>query len=141
MMKDKLLKALKDNTFCRLQPSSVHGVGVFTIKDIPSGVNPFEDAHFDGEFIVPHEELEILDEEVKALVYSYYMFDKEGVWFQVVGGNPVSPNLAPIFYRINHSKEPNVSWSEDCYCFRTIKAVKKGGELFFDYGEHYRKNF
>ena len=139
-MKDKLLKALKDNTFCRLKPSPIHGVGVFAIKDIPSGINPFGDADFDGEFLVPHEDLEDLDEEVRALVYSHYMNDEEGVWFQIVGGNPVSPNLTPIFYKINHSdRHPNVAWFEDDYCFRTIKFVKKGKELFFNYDELYQK--
>ena len=29
-------------TYVRIMPSKVHGVGVVAIKDIPVGINPFE---------------------------------------------------------------------------------------------------
>jgi hypothetical protein len=39
--KDKLLHNLEDDTYVRLRPSKLQGVGIFAIKDIPKDVNPF----------------------------------------------------------------------------------------------------
>ena len=38
--KYKLLKNLKE-TYCAFGVSKVHGVGVFAIRDIPIGIDPF----------------------------------------------------------------------------------------------------
>ena len=35
-----MLKHLRENVYCRLAPSTVHGVGVFAVRDIPAGVDP-----------------------------------------------------------------------------------------------------
>ena len=37
-----LLRNLFEQTYCRLRPSPIHGVGVFAIRAIPTGVDPFE---------------------------------------------------------------------------------------------------
>ena len=138
-MKNKILNILKDNTYCRLQPSPIHGIGVFAIKDIPDGVNPFSDSLFTDDILIKHEELEGLDGEVKDLVYALYMSDKNGVYFQVKDEQPVTPNRTDFNYYVNHSEDPNVRWFEDCYCYRTIKIVKKGKELFLNYNEYYEE--
>ena len=39
--KNELLKVL-GKTYCRLMPSKLGGVGVFAIRDIAKGTNPFE---------------------------------------------------------------------------------------------------
>ena len=39
--KNKLLNHLKNDIYCRIGVSKVHGVGVIAIKDIPKGVMPF----------------------------------------------------------------------------------------------------
>ena len=89
-MKNKILNILKDNTYCRLQPSPIHGIGVFAIKDIPDGVNPFSDSLFTDDILIKHEELEVLDREVKDLVYTLYMSDENGVYFQGKDEQPVT---------------------------------------------------
>ena len=33
---------LKNNVYCRISRSKIHGVGVIAIKDIPKGINPFK---------------------------------------------------------------------------------------------------
>src|ERR1700722_14347341 len=38
----KLIKDLEENVYCRLQPSKVHGIGIFAIRDIPKGKNLFK---------------------------------------------------------------------------------------------------
>src|SRR3989338_4757377 len=42
MNKKQLLRDLREKTYCRLQPSSIHGIGVFAIRDIPKGTDPFQ---------------------------------------------------------------------------------------------------
>lgn len=39
--KNRLLKHLKNDIYCRIGVSKVHGVGVIAIKDIPKGTIPF----------------------------------------------------------------------------------------------------
>ena len=39
--KKDILNCLK-NTYCRLKPSKIEGVGVFAIRDIPKNINPFK---------------------------------------------------------------------------------------------------
>jgi hypothetical protein len=36
----KLIENL-NNTYVRIMPSKIHGVGVFAIRDIPKGICPF----------------------------------------------------------------------------------------------------
>ena len=40
--KRKLLSNLRDDIYCKLQPSSIDGVGVVPFRRIPMGVNPFK---------------------------------------------------------------------------------------------------
>lgn len=42
MSKQKLLKHLENDIYCRIGVSKISGVGVIAIKDIPSGTNPFK---------------------------------------------------------------------------------------------------
>ena len=42
MSKNKLLKHLQNDIYCRLDVSKIAGIGVFAIKTIPKGVNPFK---------------------------------------------------------------------------------------------------
>lgn len=39
--KTDLLRHLREETFIRLQPSGIHGTGVFAIRDIPAGSDNF----------------------------------------------------------------------------------------------------
>jgi len=41
-LKKKLIKNLENDIYCRIKPSKKHGVGVFAIRDIPKGINPFK---------------------------------------------------------------------------------------------------
>ena len=134
---DSLLKALKHNTFCELKPSLVHGVGVFALKDIPEGVNPFAGVNFDEDILVEHESLKGLDKGVRDLVYSLYFNDESGVRVQIRDGEPVTPNKMSFHYYVNHSNEPNVRWYENCYCYKTLRIVKENEELFLNYNEYY----
>jgi hypothetical protein len=42
MKRAALLRRVLADCYCRLQPSRIHGIGVFAIRDIPNGRNPFK---------------------------------------------------------------------------------------------------
>ena len=42
-IKQTILEHLKNNIYCRLKPSKIHGVGVFAIRNIPKNTNPFKE--------------------------------------------------------------------------------------------------
>jgi hypothetical protein len=42
MKRTELLRHVLADCYCRLQPSLIHGIGVYAIRDIPKGKNPFE---------------------------------------------------------------------------------------------------
>lgn len=50
-VKAALLQNLAHHTYVKLAPSSLHGVGVFAVVDIPPGIDPFNapNAHLRGE--------------------------------------------------------------------------------------------
>ena len=41
MRRAEFLRRVLANCCCRLAPSPIHGIGVFAIRDIPRGRNPF----------------------------------------------------------------------------------------------------
>ena len=68
--RDRLLRNLENDTYVRLRPSLLQGVGVFAVKDIPKGVNPFKMAngyrHNTIEFT--KSELRYVDPAVKKMI-------------------------------------------------------------------------
>jgi len=130
---EELLLAIKENTYCRLQVSPIHGVGVFAIKKINMGADPFKDAPKESKIIhkVRHKDLEDLENDLKRYVYDMYISDSDFVYFE-----DLTPNNLPIYYRMNHSDKPNMMWDKDSYCFVPLKGINKGEELLIDYGKY-----
>lgn len=115
--------------YTRLQPSAVHGIGVFAIRDIPVDTNLFAD---DPDDLVWLDRSEIADlpPEVKKLYDDFCVIT--GDRFEC----PASFNRLTVGWYLNDSreKEPNVKWSGGD--FVTIKDVRKGTELFVDYDSY-----
>jgi len=42
MKRTELLRRVLADCYCQLQPSPIHGIGVFAIRDVPKGRNPFK---------------------------------------------------------------------------------------------------
>src|SRR5690348_244401 len=42
MKRTELLRRILANCYCQLRPSPIHGIGVFAIRDVPKGRNPFK---------------------------------------------------------------------------------------------------
>lgn len=132
--KQEILKSLK-NTYCRLMPSYIQGVGVFAIRDIPKGINPFNKAKTQGWQKFKIFELKGLDEEVFKMVEAFFTIQKDNTVYIPKGGL----NEMNISYIMNDSKSPNVKMAKDEVNFITLRKIKKGEELTVSYGTYYDK--
>tara|TARA_R100000742_G_C4189722_1_gene22202 strand:- start:81 stop:530 length:450 start_codon:yes stop_codon:yes gene_type:complete len=129
--KYKLLQNLSE-TYCTYGVSKVHGVGVFAMRDIPKNTNPFPSIK--NEMCVKLTDKDIMDlpEEVICKIKDIFI-KKEGVYnIYNLGLNSLG-----VRFHVNHSKEPNIiltpTTGETYSSFTTIKKIKKGEELFWNY--------
>src|SRR3989338_6955045 len=133
-IKQKILINLK-NTYCRLKPSKVEGVGVFAIKNIPKGINPFKGVKKQKWHKFQISELKILGKEILSLIDSFFVIHKDGsVYISDSGLNGMD-----ISYFLNDSRHPNVKTINDGENFITLKKIKKGGELTVAYATYDEK--
>ena len=136
--KYNLLENLKSNVYCRIRSSTVHGVGVFAIRDIPANINPFENTYGcdDKDTVILNEsDIADLNKAVRKMIYSFY-HENDGNYVIPVKGL----NSLDISYYLNHSSEPNLTHYQDENCgmvsFKTLKKIKKGEELFINYNSY-----
>ncbi|MDO8407884.1 MAG: SET domain-containing protein [bacterium] len=126
--KQKILNGLK-NTYCRLQPSQIQGIGVFAIKDIPKGTDPFPGVPEVAWYKFDMAELTDLDETQRAFLDSFFVIHKDGtVYLSSTGLNGMN-----ISYFLNNSDTPNVKTIDDGENFATMRPIKKGEELTVSY--------
>ena len=138
---NKLINNLKNNVYCRIKPDGFGGVGVFAIKDIPKGVNPFKLSN--GECInykiinVPKKVVSKLPTGVRKIVEAFYAFDEES---KTYGIPQPGLNAQDISFYMNTSDKPNVQVVQSRKCtmlsFKTNKKIKSGEQLFIDYEEY-----
>ncbi len=125
--KAKLLNNLR-NTYCRIKPSSIEGVGVFAIKDIPENINPFMGANDHEHIALTEQDLKDLDPEVADMVRGFFVFEGPEIWVAKNGLNSMD-----ISQFMNHTDNPNVTFNEDDSLFYTLREIKKGEELTINY--------
>lgn len=139
-MKKALIKNLKNDTYCRLKPDSHGGVGVFAIKNIPKGVNPFHitnHKNFNQRILnIPDDEVQKMDPAVIKMISDFYVKSKDGFWgipYKGLNANDVS------FY-LNNSEKPNLKIIYDdestMMTFKTSRFINAGEELLIDYREY-----
>jgi len=123
--KKDILKKL-ENTYCRLKPFPLHGIGVFAIRDIPKGTNVFSDD--DSETIwTDKSEIKGIDPEIQKL------YDDFGIIKNNKYGCPKNFNSMTIGWYLNESKKnPNMRCNKN-YDLYSIRDIKKGEELTVDY--------
>ena len=139
MTKGELIKDLEENIYCRLKPSSVHGIGVFAIRDIPKGVNPFRGCRISALRKIKREEIMSnphIIPEVKEYVSAIYPVYDGIIYMPAHGINAVD-----ISYFLNHSDTPNLKVQErnDDF-FIAARKIKEDEELFADYNMYNDKN-
>ena len=118
----KMEQAMKLNreTWARLAPSKIHGVGVFAIAKIEKGQKLYLD-QMPTVFDLRYANFGELRKEVKNILLER--------WPQIVTGSKfISPDTRYQAY-MNHSEDPNY----DAFTDIAIKDIEEGEEIVEDY--------
>lgn len=139
MTSEEFIRDLEKNIYCRLLPSSVHGVGVFAIRDIPKGTDPFEGCRPILWNFIPltkvTDNADIADG-AKKLAQDLYGIENGVMHYPNHGLNDVN-----ISYFINHADAPNVDVVEfdEEIGFIANRDIHEGEELYADYRTYIEK--
>lgn len=132
MKKGDILRRLKDQAFCRIQPSEIHGVGVFAIKEIPAHTSPWVTSNHhlgDSPHFISNQDLKKLDLSIKDMLLDYNLKENQGVYI-----SPHELEMIHITQFLNASKNPNLDFLFDTTGeFVTNREIKAGEELTVDY--------
>ena len=129
--KVKILKRLK-NTYCRLRPSTIEGVGVFAIRDIPKNINPFQGVKNQRWYKFDIAQLKKLNKEILKMVDDFYVIEKN----KTVLIPEYALNGMDISFLVNNSESPNLKTIDGGFTFITLRKIKKGEELTAAYGTY-----
>jgi len=139
MSKNKLLKHLQNDIYCRLDVSKIAGIGVFAIKTIPKGVNPFKILAKDKDKIIELDDNDIknMDKNVKKIVNDFFGQGDKIKRYDVLASGPNNLNIS---YYLNHSDKPNLDIVEmegsNYLGFVANRIIKEGEELTIDYSKY-----
>eukprot|EP00322_Chrysochromulina_rotalis_P015730 CAMPEP_0115835530 /NCGR_PEP_ID=MMETSP0287-20121206/4240_1 /TAXON_ID=412157 /ORGANISM="Chrysochromulina rotalis, Strain UIO044" /LENGTH=212 /DNA_ID=CAMNT_0003288987 /DNA_START=208 /DNA_END=846 /DNA_ORIENTATION=+ len=160
-LKAQLMKHLMHHAYVKLSPSSIDGVGVFAVVDIPEGVNPFAapNHHLCAQEVsipIRAEELAACPAAVIEYVLEFHAeMDKDDCIAEAAAEECVldaSPDDTPVYvginatglvtmdvsWYLNHSESPNVETVEaeaegQFSTYRTMRVIRAGEELLTDY--------
>jgi len=109
------------NIKTKLAPSSIHGIGVFAIRDIKKGEQVF--SVWDGEtgiYLIPNEKLRQLPEGVQSLLNMYFINEECGykVFRLFKGLNFISHNIS--YCNSAYPNEENINITNDGVATRDI---------------------
>jgi SET domain-containing protein len=133
--KKEILNLLK-NTYCRLKPSKIEGVGVFAIRDILKNKNPFLGIINQKWVEFKLSELKGIDKEVLKMVDSFFVIEKDKTVYVPERGL----NGIDMSFFVNNSEKPNLKiigdGNESALNFITTRKIKKGEELTVSYATY-----
>jgi hypothetical protein len=130
MKRTELLRRVLGHCYCRLQPSGIHGIGVFAIRDIPQRRNPFltmQRYAQPGLARITDSELQKLPPKLSAMIRALFIPD-DGVLQIPTSGT----NVVHIAAYLNHSTMPNLR-TGDGFDFIAVRKILAGEELTVDY--------
>ncbi len=139
MSKNKLLDHLQNDIYCRLGVSKIAGIGVFAIKTIPKGVNPFKILSKDNDKIIElnDDDIKNLNKNVKKIVNDFFGQGDKIKKYDVLASGPNNINIS---YYLNHSNEPNLDIVEiegsNYLGFVANRIIKEGEELTINYSKY-----
>ena len=115
----------KSETWTRLAPSKIHGIGVFAIRNIPENTNPFPDC--DNLFFeMPVSDLNRFPKSVRKLALDFLYVDEDQLWVP-----DITLNQMNISFYLNSSSFPNCRHENGR--ITTLRSIKRGEELTYDY--------
>ena len=130
MNRTHLLNRVLRDCYCRLQPSKIHGIGVFAVRDIPKSKNPFNTipkyANF-GYVRITEDEMDALPPKLAELIRTLFLPTDETMHIPNHGLNVIRLNSY-----LNHYIKPNMR-TRDGYDFDAIRRILVGEELTVDY--------
>ena len=127
--KAALLQELAQNTYVRLAPSSVQGIGVFAICDIRRGARGIFSKDKSEWIRITKAEVEDLPLHAKALVENFCLYDQEHYFVPEYGFKMVD-----LVIFLNHSDSPNIRSLNEGEDFEALRDIIQGEELLLDYG-------
>ena len=128
MTKEELLKELSQETHVALQPSAIHGIGVFAICTIPKGCRTIFSKGV-GEWIkISIGDIENLPAHSRGLIETYCLYDEDHYFVPDYGFK-----VMDIVNYLNHSSTPNVISINDGEEFEALTDIPPGTELLLDY--------
>lgn len=130
MTKQELLQELQEETYVALQPSTTHGIGVFAIRDIPQGCRTVFSKETGDYIQLSFTEVELLPEHSRNFIETYYLYNDTHYFIPAHGCK-----IMDMANYLNHSSKPNIISVEEGRWFEALRDIKKGEELFVDYGE------
>ena len=126
-LKEKLIIKRLEKVYCRLAPSPIHGVGIFAIKNIPNGVNPFNNSFMAQEsIVVDKNKIKDLGPEILSLLNDQHPTPDHNK--QVISN---FPNQLIWTNYINYTDDPNIQLMDNGE-WATLREIKMGEELLED---------
>lgn len=141
VLKEKLCLRRLDKVYCRLAPSTVDGVGIFAIRDIPKGTNPFKGSYMCTDAILCDPE-KIGPDSIKKMLHNRYPRSKDPLSNEVASHAkgaatknkqivPMYPNQLSWIDFLNYSKNPNIELLESGE-WVTTRDILTGEEVLED---------
>ena len=125
--KKDILERIK-NTYCRLNASSIQGIGVFAVRDIPENINPFSGLPEQRWLRFSMDELGEIDKNIMEMIDDYFVVEKDNT----INIPEYGLNGMDMSFFVNHSDTPNLVTREGRYFF-TARKITKGEELTVGY--------
>ena len=121
------MKTQIDNIYVRLQPSEIHGVGVFAIKEIPENFTIFKSTC--SYIKTPLSRLNHLSKPEKDYYYDFFVRENNSIYIPTISAQTID-----ISFFMNHNADhPNVKYDYDLDSFITLIPITSGTELVYDY--------
>lgn len=125
-----LLQQLASDTWATLRPSSIHGIGVFAIRDIPKGCRSIFSHGLEQWIPIPIRDVEALPAHSRELVETYCLYDEENYFVPQFGFK-----LMDMAHYLNHSSTPNLASVNEGEYFEALHDIPAGTELTVNYGD------
>lgn len=131
------LRHLRRDVYVRLKQSKLHGIGVFAIRTIPKGVDPFQEKEL-GLERMPVRVQDVMNDphiphHVKILVNDMCVAHDGFFHVPACGMNGIM-----LLYYMNESKDPNMKavFEAGRRTFRTRRQIQEGEELTINYSTY-----